>query len=129
VHRKLSRATKSLSQNTYHLLDKSCSNVGSDLDVQDDTDLLQANPDGKHTLNGELDNDVDRATGEAARGETTNDDAHQDPEDHDQDVEGEFGVEAIRGHRFVRGKVYYETKWRGYPDKENTEETESSLLL
>jgi hypothetical protein len=63
------------------------------------------------------------------RGETTDDDEHEDPEDHDQDLEGDFGVEAIHGHQFVRGKVYYETKWQGCPDGENTEELESSLLL
>jgi hypothetical protein len=55
------------------------SNVGSKLDVQDDTGLLQADPDGKHQLNGELDDDVDKATEDTMGGETTDDNAHQDP--------------------------------------------------
>jgi hypothetical protein len=33
---------------TYPLPDKSVSDVGSDHDVSDDNDLLQADPDGKH---------------------------------------------------------------------------------
>ncbi|KAK5045589.1 hypothetical protein LTR84_009207 [Exophiala bonariae] len=107
----------------------SISKVGSNLDICVDSNLPQAGPDGNLPTNEELDNDVEMVAGEVARGRTTDDDAHEDSEDDGQDSEGEFGVEAILGHRFVRGTVYYETKWQGCPDKENTEELESSLML
>jgi hypothetical protein len=107
----------------------SISKVGSNLDISVDSNLPQAGPDGNPPTNEGLDNDLERVAGEAARGATTDDDAHEDSEDDGHDSEGEFGVEAIRGHRFVRGTVYYETKWQGCSDKENTEELESSLML
>jgi len=53
---------KVASPDTY-LLDKSVSNAGSDLDVPDDSNLLQADPNGKHQFNDELDDNVDKATG------------------------------------------------------------------
>jgi hypothetical protein len=96
----------------------SISKVGSDVDISVDSNLPQAGPDGNPPTNEGLDNDLERVAGEAARGATTDDDAHEGSEDDGQDAEGEFGVEAIRGHRFVRGTVLYETKWQGCSDKE-----------
>ena len=80
-------------------------------------------------MSGELDDGAGKVARRTTPRENTDDGAHQDPEDNNQDSGGEFGVEAIRGHRFVRGKLHYEIKWQGCPDEENTEEPESDLLL
>jgi hypothetical protein len=125
----LSRITQSPSPDAEYLPVISISKIGSDVDISVDSNSPQAGPDGNRPTNEKLDNDVERGTVEVACEATTDDDAHEDSEDDDQDLEGEFGVEAIRGHRFVRGRVYYETKWQGCSDKENTEELESSLML
>jgi hypothetical protein len=64
---------------SYHLVGKAhTSNVGSELGVQDDTGLLQADPDGKYQLNGGLNDDIDKATEDTMSRETTDDSTNQD---------------------------------------------------
>jgi len=50
--------------------------VGSDLDIAINSDLPQAGSDGKYLTN-ELDNEGDRATDKAVRGENIDDDAYK----------------------------------------------------
>jgi hypothetical protein len=42
-------------------------------------------------------------------------------------MDGEYEVEAIRGHRRGRMGQYYLLKWAGYPESENTWEHESNV--
>jgi hypothetical protein len=94
----------------YYLLSENRFRTRSDLDVWNDTDPLRVNPEGKHRLGGKLDDDAGKVARKTAPRETIDGDVHQDTEDNDQDTEGEFNVEVIHGHRFVRGKLYYEIK-------------------
>jgi len=74
-------------------------------------------------LNGEPKDSVKDVDTLSGRGEI------EDASDSDDDEQGdEYNVEAIRGHRFVKGQLLYQIKWQGYPESDNTEEPESNLL-
>jgi hypothetical protein len=56
------------------------------------------------------------------------DDDDDEDEDEDDDNGEEYIVEAIQGHKLIRNQVFYNIKWKGYPESENTFEPEDNLL-
>ncbi|KAF1832501.1 hypothetical protein BDW02DRAFT_570977 [Decorospora gaudefroyi] len=56
--------------------------------------------------------------------------APEDDEDDDSDIaEDEYVVEAIHGHRFVKGVLQFDVKWEGYDNpKDRTWEAEDNMV-
>lgn len=92
----------------------------------DDVPAAVADSEAKQQLNGDLEDDVDKIDVPAGQGEVED---HVDSEsDGFEPGPGEYSVEEIRAHSVVKGKAFYEIKWKHYPDDENTWEPEANLL-
>ena len=95
------------------------------------SDDIPADTEAKEQLNGELHDDAKQAEDDDEdddEDETENGDK-AGTEDSDDDAEGEvYVVEAIRGHEFRRKQLFYQIKWQGYPESQNTLEPEENLL-
>lgn len=110
-----------------------------DVDAFEDSHV-KINAEVKGQLNGELKDEAEKATNDDVEGEEdegTGDIEHEGgemkevevEEDDDDDDEGdEFNVEAIRKHKFLKGKLHYFIKWLGYKEKDNTWEPREHLV-
>ncbi|KAF7504389.1 hypothetical protein GJ744_002255 [Endocarpon pusillum] len=87
--------------------------VGSDIPAKAVEDTKAA----EEQVNGELQEKV----------EEENDAKDDETEASIDEEDGVYEVEAIRSHRFVKTKLFMTVKWKGYPEDQNTEESEEML--
>lgn len=91
--------------------------------ASNDDDSMESDSEHKNELNGASKDNLNNPSSRAG----IEDENGSNSDESEEAGEDEYVVEAIRGHIFVKGAPRYEVKWQGYPEAENTWESEANL--